>query len=156
MPLRSSLSRLAVAAAAGALVAAATVTPAVADDDQGDDPGTGRPDESGQRADGPGVRGDVRDNRGDDDPRFFRGRSAARGGLALHTRPDRGSRVIRHAREGEIVWIYCKTAGENAQGNRIWYLPADGAWAWEAARYIDNVGPAPRWCRPSRQTRRLF
>ncbi|MGW8746150.1 hypothetical protein [Streptomyces sp. NPDC055794] len=24
--------------------------------------------------------------------------------------------------------------------------PADGTWARGAARCIDNVGPAPRWC----------
>ncbi|MFC9057298.1 hypothetical protein ACFTXB_04490 [Streptomyces sp. NPDC057074] len=24
--------------------------------------------------------------------------------------------------------------------------PADGTWARGAARYIDNTGPAPRWC----------
>ncbi|MEV8068231.1 SH3 domain-containing protein, partial [Streptomyces sp. NPDC085995] len=78
--------------------------------------------------------------------RFYRGRVTARGGLALHSRPDRGSQVLRVARQGEDVWIYCKTPGQNVQGNNLWYLLADGTWAWGAARYIDNIGPAPRWC----------
>ncbi|MEU0168415.1 hypothetical protein ABZ214_23660 [Streptomyces iakyrus] len=25
-------------------------------------------------------------------------------------------------------------------------VTTDGTWAWGAARYIDNIGPAPRWC----------
>ncbi|NEA51883.1 SH3 domain-containing protein, partial [Streptomyces sp. SID10815] len=78
--------------------------------------------------------------------RFYRGRVTARGGLALRSRPDRGSRVLRVARPGEVVWIYCKTPGQSVQGNNVWYLLADGTWAWGSARYIDNIGPAPRWC----------
>ncbi|MGW4274583.1 SH3 domain-containing protein, partial [Streptomyces seoulensis] len=78
--------------------------------------------------------------------RFYRGRVTARGGLALRSRPDRGSQVLRVARPGEVVWIYCKTPGQSVQGNNVWYLLADGTWAWGAARFIDNIGPAPRWC----------
>ncbi|MFE2195134.1 SH3 domain-containing protein, partial [Streptomyces olivaceus] len=66
--------------------------------------------------------------------------------LALRTSPARGSDVIRYARRGEVVSIYCKTPGDTVKGNPLWYLLTDGTWAWGAARYIDNVGPAPRWC----------
>ncbi|MEU6274699.1 SH3 domain-containing protein [Streptomyces populi] len=76
----------------------------------------------------------------------YRGRVTARGGLALRSAPTRGSQLIRVARQGEIVSIFCKTPGETVDGNPLWYLLTDGTWAWGAARYIDNIGPAPRWC----------
>jgi hypothetical protein len=47
---------------------------------------------------------------------------------------------------GDHVRIYCKTRGESVQGNRNWYLLADGTWAWGSARYIETVGRSPRWC----------
>ncbi|MFD9461422.1 SH3 domain-containing protein [Streptomyces sp. NPDC060027] len=79
-------------------------------------------------------------------PRLYRGRISASDGLPLRSAPTRGSQLIRVARHGEIVSIYCKTSGQNVQGNPLWYLLTDGTWAWGAARYIDNIGPAPRWC----------
>ncbi|MFD3733260.1 SH3 domain-containing protein, partial [Streptomyces sp. NPDC058632] len=66
--------------------------------------------------------------------------------LALRTSPDRGSKVIRYAHKGDVVSIYCKVGGDDVQGNPLWYLLTDGTWAWGAARHIDNIGPAPRWC----------
>jgi hypothetical protein len=32
------------------------------------------------------------------------------------------------------------------RGNPVWYLLTNGTWAWGSARYIANVGPAPRSC----------
>src|SRR5690606_11616239 len=68
------------------------------------------------------------------------------GRLALRSAPTRGSQVIRYAHRGQIVSIFCKVPGDNVNGNPLWYLLTDGTWAWGAARYIDNIGPAPRWC----------
>ncbi|MEV5534479.1 SH3 domain-containing protein [Streptomyces prunicolor] len=154
MSLSLSLRRIGIAVAAGALVTAAAVAPAVADDEWGDeDPGVSRQDDGGwnqQDDDNFGGRGD-HDNQGDhdhgdhDNPRLYRGVVTA-GQLALRSRPDRGSRVIRYAYRGERVSIFCKTGGSNVQGNPLWYLLTDGTWAWGSARYIDNIGPAPRWC----------
>ncbi|WP_326720663.1 SH3 domain-containing protein [Streptomyces sp. NBC_00243] len=175
-PLRSTYTRLAITLAAGSLIALAGATPALADDDwdpgSGDsrewdngrddgqewDPGRGDGDgrdweedgrdegrDEGRDDDGrdwENGRGDNRDN----DPRRYKGRISARGGLALRTAPNRGSRVLRVARYGEIVHIFCKTSGQSVDGNRLWYQLTDGTWAWGAARYIDNIGPAPRWC----------
>ncbi|MFJ9633398.1 SH3 domain-containing protein [Streptomyces sp. NPDC091280] len=153
MSLSLSLRRLGIAVAAGALVTAAAVTPAMADDEWGDDdPGVSRP----QDDDGWNQRGDEdSDGRGDhnqnqhgdhnDNPRLYRGVVTA-SELALRSRPDRGSRIIRYAYRGERVSIFCKTNGSNVQGNHLWYLLTDGTWAWGSARYIDNIGPAPRWC----------
>ncbi|MFF8590899.1 SH3 domain-containing protein [Streptomyces sp. NPDC015220] len=165
---RSRLTRPALAAAAGALLTAAAVAPAAADagrdgasdpvpvsgpgPDAGDTaPGAARtaPDAGTQNTahpSGDGPAGTRPNGPASNDQRFYRGRVTARGGLALHDRPDRGSRVIRVVRQGETVWIHCKTAGRNVSGNHLWYLLADGTWAWVSARFVDNVGPAPRWC----------
>ena len=149
MSLTLSLRRLGIAVAAGALVSVAAVTPAVADGDWGDeDPGVSRQDDGGwnQRGDDDfDGRGDHDHQGGHDNPRLYRGVVTA-DQLALRSRPDRGSRVIRYAYRGERVSIFCKTGGSNVQGNPLWYLLTDGTWAWGSARYIDNIGPAPRWC----------
>ncbi|MGX9884155.1 SH3 domain-containing protein [Streptomyces sp. NPDC002276] len=163
MSLSLSLRRIGIAVAAGALVTGAAITPAVADDEWGDqDQSVSRP----QDDDDWNQRGDEdSDGRGDDDgrgdynqqsgsnqhgqhqnnPRLYRGVVTA-SELALRSRPDRGSRIIRYAYRGERVSIFCKTSGSNVQGNHLWYLLTDGTWAWGSARYIDNIGPAPRWC----------
>ncbi|PPS89381.1 SH3 domain-containing protein [Streptomyces sp. MH60] len=142
---RSPLVRgLATVLAAGALATAVAVTPAVAND--------GRSGETGSTSavnDGGTRGGNGGDERGGSDGRQEQGRyrgvvTAHR--LALRTSPTRGSDVIRYARRGEVVSIYCKTPGDRVQGNPLWYLLTDGTWAWGAARYIDNIGPAPRWC----------
>ncbi|MEV0174940.1 SH3 domain-containing protein [Streptomyces sp. NPDC050803] len=118
-------SRLAISIAVGALAAAASATPAVA--------------------------GDEWESRGDwghhheHNPRLYKGVVTA-DTLLLRSAPNRGSQVIRTAHRGDIVKIFCKTAGETVQGNPLWYLLPDGTWAWGSARYIDNIGAAPRWC----------
>ncbi|WP_037760083.1 SH3 domain-containing protein [Streptomyces sp. FXJ7.023] len=142
---RSSLGRgLAAVLAAGALATAGAVAPAAAHDGRGGAPGpapavTGTGTGTGTGTDG-AHGGDGRQEQG-----RYRGVVTA-GGLALRTSPARGSDVIRYARRGEVVSIYCKTPGDTVKGNPLWYLLTDGTWAWGAARYIDNVGPAPRWC----------
>lgn len=126
-------ARLSIATAAGLLAAAAAVTPAAADGDW--DPsggnGNGHHDPSG--------------GNGHHDPSLYEGVVTA-DTLALRSAPNRGSQIIRFAHRGDVVKIFCKTGGETVQGNPLWYLLTDGTWAWGAARYIDNIGPAPRWC----------
>lgn len=117
MPLPSTLMRVGILTAAGALVAL-TATGTVAADDRSHD-------------DNPGVT---------------KGRVTATDGLRLRDAPTRDSRVIRVAPFGEVVSISCKTPGETVDGNPLWYLLADGTWAWGAARFIDNIDKSPRWC----------
>ncbi|MFI1756427.1 SH3 domain-containing protein [Streptomyces sp. NPDC020571] len=144
---RSPLVRgLATALAAGALATAVAVTPAVANDGRSGDTGsTSAVTDGGNRGGNRGGNGG--DERGDgrQEQGRYRGVVTAQR-LALRTSPTRGSDVIRYARRGEVVSIYCKTPGDRVQGNPLWYLLTDGTWAWGAARYIDNIGPAPRWC----------
>ncbi|MFF3372916.1 SH3 domain-containing protein [Streptomyces sp. NPDC002680] len=76
----------------------------------------------------------------------YQGIVTANGGLRLRSAPNRGSAIIRVVPQGAIVNIFCKVGGENVDGNSLWYLLTDGTWAWGAARYIDNIGAAPRFC----------
>jgi len=118
--MRSTLTRLGIAGATAALALAAAAVPAAANDDWG--------------------------HHHHDNPRLYKGVVTANGGLVLRSAPNRGSQVIRVAPKGEVVSIFCKTPGQSVDGNPLWYLLTDGTWAWGAARYIDNIGPAPRWC----------
>ncbi|MGW5619707.1 SH3 domain-containing protein [Streptomyces olivaceus] len=134
---RSSLVRgLAAVLAAGALATAGAAVPAAAHDGRDGAPGPA-----------PAVTGTdgAHGGEGHQEQGRYRGVVTAER-LALRTSPARGSDVIRYARRGEVVSIYCKTPGDTVKGNPLWYLLTDGTWAWGAARYIDNVGPAPRWC----------
>ncbi|MFG2810608.1 SH3 domain-containing protein [Streptomyces massasporeus] len=178
-------TRLSIATVAGLLAAAATITPAAANDDW--DPsggnGTSRQDPNGGNGgngnggNGNGGNGNGNGNQGQNgwnggsggnggnqdpnswsggnnsqsnhnshtNPSLYRGVVTANT-LALRSAPNRGSQIIRYAHRGDEVNIFCKTGGETVQGNPLWYLLTDGTWAWGAARYIDNIGPAPRWC----------
>lgn len=91
---------------------------------------------------GPAVAADDANNH----PHIYKGRVTAKSGLLLRTAPTRGSHVIRSEPYGKVVSIYCKTTGDHVSGNNRWYLLTDGTWAWGAAHYIANIGPAPRWC----------
>lgn len=127
-------TRLSIATAAGLLAAAAAVTPAAAAHDDWDPTG----------GNGNGNHQNHQ-NHHDQDQDLYEGVVTA-DTLALRSAPNRGSQIIRFAHRGDVVKIFCKTGGETVQGNPLWYLLTDGTWAWGAARYIDNIGPAPRWC----------
>ncbi len=76
----------------------------------------------------------------------YKGRVIANGGLFVRARPNTHSRIVGWHARGSIVTIKCKVNGENIGGNPRWYLLNDGTYGWSAARYIRNIGPAPRWC----------
>ncbi|MFF6953574.1 SH3 domain-containing protein [Streptomyces iakyrus] len=156
-------TRLSIATAAGLLAAAAAVTPAAAHDDWDPSGGNGGGGGNGQwngnggngnggNGNGQGGNGQGGNGQGGNghghghhDQRLYEGVVTA-DTLALRSAPNRGSQIIRFAHRGDVVKIFCKTGGETVQGNPLWYLLTDGTWAWGAARYIDNIGPAPRWC----------
>ena len=170
--LRSALARLAITAAAGALVTAAATMPAVADEDWGQDQGSDSAaapfDEGGgDGGDGGwGQEGQQGQNQGQElgqeqgreqsqeqgrEQEQSHGQRNARGvvtarELLLRSAPSRGGQVIRVVHRGEVVSIYCQTRGQSVEGNPVWYLLPDGTWAWGPARFIDVIGPAPRWC----------
>ncbi|WP_420035543.1 SH3 domain-containing protein [Streptomyces sp. cg28] len=76
----------------------------------------------------------------------YKGRVTAKSGLNLRDAPTRGSRIVRTEPYNKVVPIFCKTGGDSVGGNHLWYLLTDGTWAWGSAKYIANIGAAPRWC----------
>ncbi|WP_432134089.1 SH3 domain-containing protein [Streptomyces sp. bgisy154] len=138
MSLRSTLSRVSGVVIGATLASALAVAPAAAGEEWGGDGRGG----DGRGGDGRGDWGHHQEQ----NSRLAKGVVTANGGLLLRSAPTRAGQVIRVAAKGEIVSIYCKTGGETVGGNPLWYLLTDGTWAWGAARYIDNIGPAPRWC----------
>ncbi|MFJ4688823.1 SH3 domain-containing protein [Streptomyces sp. NPDC088789] len=147
MSLRSPLTRLAIATAAGALAAGVLAAPATAADEGsvGDTRHEDTRSEDTRSGEGQYEEGREDESRDHESRGHYRGRVTA-STLLLRSEPHRGSRVIRSVHRGHIVSIYCKTSGERIDGNRLWYLLTDGTWAWGSARYIDNIGAAPRWC----------
>ncbi|MFD5229348.1 SH3 domain-containing protein [Streptomyces qaidamensis] len=150
--LMSLRTRLSIATAVGLLAAAAAVTPAAAHDDWDPSGGNGSGGNGSSHHDPNGGSGGNGGNgsggnggNGHHGQRLYEGVVTA-DTLALRSAPNRGSQIIRFAHQGDVVKIFCKTGGETVQGNPLWYLLTDGTWAWGAARYIDNIGPAPRWC----------
>ncbi|MEX1654527.1 SH3 domain-containing protein [Streptomyces pseudovenezuelae] len=130
-------SRLPIAVAACALAVTALATPAVAGDEWGSD----SPSASGNHQN----QGQGQSQSQGQHPRLYRGVVTA-SSLALRSAPNRGGQIIRWAERGEVVSIFCRTNGQNIQGNRQWYLLTDGTWAWGSARYIRTTGTTPRWC----------
>ncbi|MFF7052150.1 SH3 domain-containing protein [Streptomyces griseorubiginosus] len=126
-------SRFSIAVTAGAVAVSALAVPAAAADDWDGAASTSHQSQSqGQ--------GQNHTNQ-----RLYRGVVTA-SSLALRSAPNRGGQIIRWAERGEVVSIFCKTNGQNVQGNRQWYLLTDGTWAWGSARYIRDLGTSPRWC----------
>ncbi|MEV7193330.1 SH3 domain-containing protein [Streptomyces sp. NPDC093510] len=119
MSLRTTVTRLGVVAAGGALAALTVTGPATALDDTGG---------------------------ADKKPPVYKGRVTAKSGLLLRTAPTRGSKVVRSVPHGKVVTIFCKTKGDRVVNNNLWYLLTDGTWAWGSAHYIANIGKVPRWC----------
>lgn len=80
---------------------------------------------------------------------LYRGRVIARTGLKVRTGPgvNYPSRppVVPY---GTVVRIECKVQGGNVGGNRLWYKLKDSRFypGYVAARFVENVGPAPHFC----------
>lgn len=128
-------SRFSIAVTAGALAASALAVPAASADGWDGDPSTGHQSQNTSQS----------QNHNQNNQRLYRGVVTA-SSLALRSAPNRGGQIIRWAERGEVVSIFCKTNGQNVQGNRQWYLLTDGTWAWGSARYIRELGTSPRWC----------
>ncbi len=76
----------------------------------------------------------------------YKGRVTANGGLNVRTRPTTDSRIVGSNPTGRVVTIECKVNGDNVGGNRIWYKLTNAPRGYSSARYIDNIGQAPKWC----------
>lgn len=84
---------------------------------------------------------------GDND--YYQGQVIARTGLNIRTRPTTGSADVGTIRYGTVIRIKCKVKGQTIDGNPFWYQLADARFhaGWVTARYVDNIGRAPEYCR---------
>ncbi|MBB5933237.1 SH3 domain-containing protein [Streptomyces zagrosensis] len=133
MFLQSTVSKLALAAATGALALATAATPALAST------ANATPDRTTTATERTTATAETETAR-------YNGRVIARKGLLIRSGPSQRHRVVGALPYGTIVHIVCKANGQNIDGNPRWYLLSSGKWAWGAARYIANIGRAPHWC----------
>lgn len=57
------------------------------------------------------------------------------------TTSDKGAGSLHR---GQRVNLVCKVESQGIRGNKLWYQTSDRQWI--SARYVDNVGQAPKYC----------
>ncbi|WP_223185001.1 SH3 domain-containing protein [Streptomyces sp. CBMA152] len=71
------------------------------------------------------------------------GKVVANGGLWTHQGSTTASKRLGLLPQGTVVALQCKKAGENVDGNKLWYKLGAGKPGWVAARYVVNLAPVP-------------
>lgn len=132
--LESKFSKVAMAAAGGAVAAMTLTGPAIANDPAP----VPAPVKKAAPVDETPLAGDAARN--------YWGKVIARTGLKVRSGPSQNYRVTGYLKYGQTVKIKCKVNGQWIDGNPRWYKLANGQWAWASARYIANIGAAPHWC----------
>ncbi|MCG3043274.1 SH3 domain-containing protein [Streptomyces fenghuangensis] len=147
---KSKLSKLALVAAGGAVALATAAGPAFAE------PPAPSADLGRQSVEAPRAGAETRnpemapESMDDRHHHTYKGRVIARTGLNVRSKPNTHSRVLATLPYGKIVHIECKVNSQNIDGNPRWYKldrkhhHHDG---WVSARYVENIGPAPKFCR---------
>ena len=79
--------------------------------------------------------------------RVYWGKVIARTGLKIRSGPSQHHKWVGSLDYGEKVKIRCKVNGQWIDGNPRWYKLYDGNYMWASARYIKNIGPAPHFCK---------
>ncbi|HEY6738100.1 MAG TPA: SH3 domain-containing protein [Actinopolymorphaceae bacterium] len=69
--------------------------------------------------------------------------------LAVRTLYTTVAKRVGTLHKGKVVTIYCKHNGVPVDGNPRWYKLGNNRWV--SARYVTNIGPAPKWCGGSTQ-----
>ncbi len=64
--------------------------------------------------------------------------------LNVRSAPTGASSKVGSLSHGTTVRIQCKVFGPSVSGNSLWYKLGNGNWV--TARYVSNVGSAPRFC----------
>lgn len=75
----------------------------------------------------------------------YKGKVTANGGLSIRPAPSTHSGSDGKVAKGKTIKIDCKVPGSSVNGNRLWYA-LSGDKGWVSARYVDNVGAAPKYC----------
>lgn len=74
----------------------------------------------------------------------YKGRVISKTGLRVRSAPNLTGTVVGSVNRGQIIVITCKANGQWVDGNPRWYKLGENRWV--SARYVENVGPAPKWC----------
>ncbi|MCZ4125164.1 SH3 domain-containing protein [Streptomyces sp. H39-S7] len=72
-----------------------------------------------------------------------RGKVVASGGLWVRQDPNTTSKRLNLLAQGAVVALQCKKAGQNVDGNKLWYRLGAGKPGWVAARYVQNLSAVP-------------
>ncbi len=67
-------------------------------------------------------------------------------GLVAHYVPSAAAPKYGSYGDGTELSLVCKVRSDSVGGNDRWYLVKGSARRWVSARYVDNVGAAPRFC----------
>lgn len=67
-------------------------------------------------------------------------------GLVAHHVPTTAAPRVGSYQRGTRLGLNCKVHGPSVGGNDIWYSLHFSDFRWVSARYVANVGAAPRWC----------
>lgn len=65
-------------------------------------------------------------------------------GINVRSAPTQYSPKVGSYAKGATITIQCKVYGPTVSGNSLWYKLANGRWV--SARYVANIGAAPRFC----------
>lgn len=75
----------------------------------------------------------------------YKGKVTANGGLTVRPAPSTHSGGKGTIAKGKTIKIDCKVPGTKVSGNKLWYA-LSGNKGWVTARYVDNIGAAPKYC----------
>lgn len=76
----------------------------------------------------------------------YDGKVVSKTNLAVRKLPTTASAKVGSLKPGQTIPIECKVKGTPVDGNPWWYALPPTLNEWVSARYIENVGPAPRLC----------
>lgn len=74
-------------------------------------------------------------------------------GLIAHPVPSSGTPRSGSYGDGARLTLICKVRSVSIGGNDLWYLVRDSKEQWVSARYVDNIGAAPRLCGDGRSSK---
>ncbi|MBM7784747.1 SH3 domain-containing protein [Tenggerimyces flavus] len=82
------------------------------------------------------------------EPIMYAGKTTSK--VAVRTFPSTYGKRLEVLPKGHTTYIYCKVNGPDVDGNRLWYHTNrwSSEMSWMPARYVANVGPAPKYCAP--------
>jgi uncharacterized protein YraI len=75
----------------------------------------------------------------------YKGKVIANGGLTIRSAPSTHTSNKGLVAKWTTITIACKVYGTSVSGNRLWYRLSNGK-GWVAARYVVNIGAAPKYC----------